>query len=160
MDAEQSKTKKCADHFFLDPQDKLLSTYDTYMVVVIAFSCFSSAYYAAFDFPYESIEMLILEHIVFASFTLEIILKCMRLESNDASERSHSKIIKRYVKSPQFYVDFLATFPFYLFMNDPNETSSTYAVVFKLLRMIRLPKIVSLLDETRFDKLNEWIVSG
>ena len=82
----------------------------------------------------------------------------MRIDRKDVSERSHSKIIKRYVKSPQFFVDFLATFPFYLIQTD--EMSSTYAVVFKLLRMVRLPKIVSLLDETRFDKLNDWIATG
>ena len=53
MDAEE-KRKKCADYFFLDPHDKMISTFDTYMAVVIAFSCLSSAYYMAFDFPYDS----------------------------------------------------------------------------------------------------------
>lgn len=84
------------------------------MLIVIAYSCFSSAYYVAFDFPTD-LSLLILEHFVFASFTFEIIFKCMRLPHNaDNSERSHLQIIKRYIKSGWFFLDFLATFPFYL----------------------------------------------
>lgn len=83
------RTRNWKDYFFIEPTHKLLQFYDTYMLLVIAFSCFSSAYYCAFDFPTAQ-GLLILEHFVFASFTLEIIFKCMRLPLNaDSTERSH-----------------------------------------------------------------------
>lgn len=106
--------KRWKDYLFIDPTNKFLQFYDTYMLLVIAFSCFSSAYYCAFDFPTEQ-GLLILEHFVFASFTFEIIFKCMRLPHNaDVSERSHLQIIKRYIRSGSFFLDVTATFPFYL----------------------------------------------
>ena len=48
---EKKKQKKFRDWFFHDPKGKLLSYYDTYMLLVIAYSCFSSAYFCAFEFP-------------------------------------------------------------------------------------------------------------
>jgi hypothetical protein len=130
------------------------------MLFVIAFSCFSSAYYCAFDFPTEQ-SLLILEHFVFASFTFEIIFKCMRLPPNaDITERSHLNIIKRYFKSGWFFLDFLATFPFYLIQNNSEGDDNAFGVLFKLLRMVRIPKILNLLDLSRFNKFVEAMVSG
>lgn len=104
---------------------------------------------------------MILEHIVFVSFTIEIVFKCMRLPTGvDANERSHLQIIKRYIKSGWFFLDFLATFPFYLIPQDPSKDSSTYVVTFKLLRMVRIPKILNLLDLSRFNKFTDALVSG
>lgn len=39
------------DRLFLRPEDQLLQVYDTYMLLVIAYSCFTSAYFVAFSFP-------------------------------------------------------------------------------------------------------------
>lgn len=105
---------KCKDWFFINPKGNFIKAYDAYMLLVIGYSCFSSAYYCAFDFPTEE-GLIILEHFVFASFTLEIIFNCCRLPPNaDESERNHLSIIKRYLRSGRFFLDFLATFPFYL----------------------------------------------
>jgi hypothetical protein len=86
----------------------------------------------------------------------------MRLPKDaDKSERSHFLILKRYIKSGWFFFDVIATFPFYLI--EPyilkNETAS-FGVLLKLLRMIRLPKVLNLLDITRFKKLIEAASSG
>lgn len=131
------------------------------MLLVIAYSCFTSSYYVAFDFPTE-LSLIILEHFVFASFTFEIIFKFMVMPPNtDVNERSHMLIIKRYLKSGQFFVDFLATFPFYLIQNnDSEDNNNAFGVLFKLLRMVRIPKILNLLDMYRFNKFLEAMVSG
>jgi len=68
--------------------------------------------------------------------------------------REHSKIAKKYVKSGWFFFDLLATFPFYLF-NNANDL-----IWFKLLRMIRIPRIVNLLDLSKFNKSVEAVFSG
>lgn len=131
------------------------------MLLVIAYSCFTSAYYVAFDFPTE-LSLIILEHFVFASFTFEIIFKLMVMPPNtDINERSHMLIIKRYLKSGHFFVDLLVTFPFYLIqIKDNKDNNNAYVIAFKLLRMVRIPKILNLLDTYRFNKFLEAMVSG
>ena len=58
----------------------MINLFDTYMLLVIGYSCFTSAYYVAFSFPNTEL-LLNLEHIVFGSYTLDIILNFMRLPS-------------------------------------------------------------------------------
>ena len=49
---ETIKAKKTwRERLLLHPGDRLLSTFDALMMIIIAYSCFLSAYYAAFDFP-------------------------------------------------------------------------------------------------------------
>jgi hypothetical protein len=68
------------------------------MLLVIAYSCFTSAFFAAFDYP-DPIEypgVRILEDAVFASFFLEIILKFMLVPDNSSDDKvvTHSDIAK------------------------------------------------------------------
>jgi hypothetical protein len=150
---------KFKDNFLFEPKHSLMKFYDTYMLLVIGFSCFSSAYYCAFEFPTEK-TLINLEHCVFASFTLEIIFMCMKLPPNaDESDRNHLQIIKRYLRSGRFFLDLTATFPFYLWQN--NEAfggNSTFGVLFKLLRMVRLPKILNLLNLELFNRLVDHLI--
>mmetsp|Transcript_117341 Transcript_117341/g.163294 ORF Transcript_117341/g.163294 Transcript_117341/m.163294 type:complete len:90 (-) Transcript_117341:1450-1719(-) len=67
--------------------------------------------------------------------------------------REHSKIAKKYLKSGWFLFDVVATFPFYMF-----DTANL--IWFKLLRMIRIPRIVNLLDLSKFNKSVEAVFSG
>jgi len=67
--------------------------------------------------------------------------------------REHSKIAKKYVKSGWFFFDVLATFPFYML-----DTANL--IWFKLLRMIRIPRIVYWLDLSKFNKTVEAVFSG
>ena len=103
----------------MDPRDRFLSTFDTYMLLVVAYSCFSAAYFTAFEMPPPSENMLVfwLENLVFASFLLDIFFNFMRIPENEdeGKEKDHSAVAKKYMKSGQFFLDFLATFPFYLF---------------------------------------------
>jgi len=145
----------------LSPKDRLLSTWDTVMLIIIAYACFSSAYYVAFDFPKGKPVLLILEHCVFAAFTIDIIFNLMRLpESMEGpnAKKDHSAIVKAYLKSGWLVLDCLATFPFYLF--GEGEGASSLGMWFKLLRLVRLPKIMNLLDLARFNKFVETVVSG
>lgn len=61
--------------------------------------------------------------------------------------------MKRYMKSGWFFLDCSATFPFYLFKTSNGSW-------LKLLRMSRIPKILNLVEEKRFDQIVENIVSG
>lgn len=152
--------KSWKDYFFLDPEKRFLNIFDTYMLLVIAYSCFTSAYYVAFSFP-ETQQLLILEHIVFGSYTLDILFNFMRLPTSEElsnmknpvqNPRSHLFLAKRYCLGYRFMMDFTATFPFYLISNEGSWL--------KLLRMTRLPKVLNLVDEKRITKLINFVVEG
>lgn len=153
--------KKFKDYFFLSPKDRFLSTWDTMMLMVIAYACFSSAYYCAFDFDRSNMVLMWFEHIVFSTFTLDIMFNFMRVpEALDGptNKRDHLMLFKQYFKSGWLFFDILATFPFYLI--NTSEGSNSFGMWFKLLRLVRLPKILNLLDLARFNKFVETVVSG
>lgn len=115
------------------------------MLAIIAYSCFTSAFFLAFDFP-SNPTLIILEHVVLALYSTEIILKLMRLPIDAKQEdRSHLKILKAYMKSGWFFIDLLATFPFYL-IDSGSESDDSTGSFLKLLRMVRIPKILNLID--------------
>jgi len=87
------------------------------MLLIIAFACFSSAYYCAFDFPKGNKVLTSFEHLVFSAFTLDIIFNLMRLTESmegPSAKKDHFIIVKSYFKSGWLVLDTLATFPFYL----------------------------------------------
>jgi len=73
-----TKKKNFKDYFLLNPEGRFLSTFDGVMLVVVAYSCFTSAYYTAFDFP-EDVGLVWMEHITTLFFCLDIIFNCMRM---------------------------------------------------------------------------------
>lgn len=62
------------------------------------------------------------------------------------------KILKAYMKSGWFFIDLLATFPFYLIDNE-SEAGGSSGSILKLLRLVRIPKILNLIDQDRVSKL-------
>lgn len=76
--SRRKPSKKCKDYFFLEPTGRICSTYDTFMLVVITYSCFTSSFYCAFEFPTNEV-LVMIEHFILLFFSIEIILKCMRL---------------------------------------------------------------------------------
>lgn len=71
--------EKCKDYFFLSPKDWFLSSWDTVMLLIIAYARFSSAYYCTFDFPKANMILLSFEHAVFKVFTIDILLNLKRV---------------------------------------------------------------------------------
>jgi hypothetical protein len=166
--AEQEENKRpFKDHFFIHPSNQFLQAFENYMLFVIAYSCFTSAYYVAFSFPKDVVFFELMEHLVFASYASDIIINFMKLPADsdpDSQEsRNHLAIMKRYLRSGWFFLDLIATFPFYLFELDAAEgdeaaSGNSFGPFFKLLRMVRLPKILALVEEKRFDTIIESMV--
>ena len=60
--------------------------------------------------------------------------------------RDHKKIAMNYIKSGWMFLDLLATFPFdWIFSSDVLFT--------RLIRLTRLSKLISLLDNSKFKKI-------
>jgi len=118
-DKEQVKTKKpWRERLLLHSSDRLLSTFDALMMIVIAYSCFLSAYYAAFEFPLHLPLCYWLENVCTFFFTTDIIFNFMRVPlsaSADTDQKiTHQMIGWKYVRGGKFFVDTIATLPLYL----------------------------------------------
>ena len=138
----------------MEPTNKFLNTFDTVMVLVIAYSCFMSMFFTAFDYKVpEFTAFWYMEIIVFGFFTIDIVCSFMRVPLNDDIDGgiSHAEIAKRYFKSGQIIYDTLATFPFFLIK---TKDGSSFGLYFKLLRLMRISRIMNLLD---MDKMNAFI---
>lgn len=46
--AEQKEPKKCKDYFLLDAKNSMLTYFDNVMIIVIAYSCFTTMYTIGF----------------------------------------------------------------------------------------------------------------
>jgi len=53
------------------------------MLLIVAYSCFSSAYFTAFDFPEDNEIIFWLENIVFGSFFLDILFTFIKIPENE-----------------------------------------------------------------------------
>lgn len=60
--------------------------------------------------------------------------------------RDHKKIAKRYILSGWFFIDFAATFPI-------SYVVGSSVLWSRLLRLFRLPKLIKILDLSRFNRV-------
>lgn len=91
-----------------------------------------------------------------ASFSIEIIFNCCRQHEmiDGTLVRSHYLILKNYLKSGGLIMDLIATAPLYLLEN------KNFAV-FKLIRLIRLPRLASVFSIKRSGWIfNFYVQSG
>jgi hypothetical protein len=100
---------------------------------------------------------MIIENAVFASFFLEIILKFMKVPDNATDDKvvTHSDIAKSYVKSGWFFFDLIATFPFYLI-----TVAGAAGTWFKLLRLVRIPRVMKLLEAKKINNFIRLVLNG
>ena len=127
------------------------------MNIILVYSCFTTAYFAAFAFPPQP-AFMIMEHIVFASFALDMIISSIRVRINTKNEDiSHIKLLKAYVKSKEFWIDLLATFPFYLFQEMLKGNNNV--VVIKLVRLFRIPVVLSYFSQFDVRTVSESLFS-
>jgi len=86
------------------------------LIVVIIYSCFTSAYWAAFEKDSASKGLLIegIEWIVTIFFAIDIAFNFMiPFKKDDGTVvRKHLPIATKYITRGSFFPDFLATFPF------------------------------------------------
>ncbi|CDW71925.1 cation channel family protein [Stylonychia lemnae] len=132
-----------------DKQNKfiipLTSTWKKYfnlwMVLLVGYSCFSTAFYVAFGYPSNQLGVLVVDYFVLAFFIIDIILDSQEIVSDQ------KKIALKYVKS-YLVIDLIATFPYEL------VTNNYYTTLFRLFRLFRIHEVLALLD---FQKIRPFI---
>jgi hypothetical protein len=141
--------KTCKDYFFIDQEtNRFYSAFDTVLIIFIVYACLTSAFYVSYGKPEDNFFLDTMEYVVTAIFTIDIILNFMLLKKNKDGNiiRQHSDIASNYAKG-WLILDLIATFPFGLVVNNDRGT------VFKLIRLIRLPRILKIFDFSRLRSL-------
>ncbi len=139
----------------LNPEQRFLTSFDSYMLVIISYSCITTAYFTVFSLPYDALFFYYMEHIGFASFTLDFVFNLMRQyrDIDGTFVTEHKRIVQKYIRSGWFFIDIIATFPYYLL---PTESLITV----KLIRLIRLPRIIKIFNVKSFKKVLTYFATG
>ena len=91
--------KKCSSYFLFNPEGRFLTTWDSSMLAVIAYSCFTAAYYTAFDFDSSDVlsPLVVVEHVVHLAFWTDIILNFLRMvpAQDGVLIQSHSTLARK-----------------------------------------------------------------
>lgn len=105
-------------------------------------------FYVAFDSP-KNTPQIVFDWIVEAFFILDLILNFFQ-EYKDSETfenvRDHRKIAKKYILKGNFFIDFIAVFPFVAIFKDN-------ALLTKLFRLFRLPRLTKLISTGRVNQL-------
>lgn len=153
-DKQTTKDKKVslrdclkAENFIIGMSSQWKAVFDTSVLIVIGYSCFTTVLYISFELDTGPF-LKFVDNVVLACFALDFVFNFFQ-EYQDketfARVRNHKKLAIRYFKSGWMFLDFIATFPFeYLF------GQGQFA---KLIRLARLTKLVKLLDIGRIKRL-------
>jgi len=138
------------DYIIISENSKWKATFDIYITFLVAYSCFTTVYYVAFDdVPSNVLE--IVNYIVEGSFFLDFSFNFLTEYTDPDSYqkvRQLSMISKRYVFRGWFIIDFVSIIPFQYFLEGSGPKVQT-----KLLRLFRLPRMMKLIDISRFNQL-------
>lgn len=117
--------------------------FDVVILVLVGYSCFTTLYYVAFGLPTNWLHVLwdsIVEYMFYTDFLLQFLQEYFD-EDTQSRIRDLKMIANKYFAG-WFMVDFVSVFPFGLIFNT--------GVVTKLFRLCRLPRLIKLIDPSRF----------
>ena len=127
--------------------------FDTILLIASAFNSFSQGFYAAFGNPTEPLSVFV-EWATEILFGFDLVF-CFCQEYND--HETYMKITeikmiaKNYLKSG-FIFDLIALFPFGLFLMENSGNYEKNARLFKLLKLLRVPRLFALLEVDKIRK--------
>jgi hypothetical protein len=113
---EERKPKKTfKEKLFIQPKP-FLPFWDGAMLVIIAYSCFSSAYYAAIEFKFCKEFVFWTENVCTMFFITDILFNFVRVPEEKINQKvTHLELFKIYNQNGRFILDLMATIPFYFF---------------------------------------------
>ena len=136
------------ERLIISQQSRWKAIFDTSIIIVIAYSCFTTVFYVAFSAEQTTFAKTN-DMIVTFFFSFDFFFNMMQ-EYQDKETfvriRDHKKIIAKYAKSGQMLLDFVATFPFNVVLG-PN------LIFTKLARLTRLSKLVAIFDISRMKRI-------
>jgi hypothetical protein len=144
---EIKPVRTCREKIIIRQGNKYKAVFDIWIGVLVAYSCVTAAYFATFQDPPNSQEIadLCLESFFWIDMFLNFFSEYTDPKTHEVIS-DLKKIAIHYIFKSTFILDFLAVFPFYTIFGGS-------AILTKLFRLVRLPRLVRLLDNYKFIKL-------
>lgn len=147
-DKANQQRKSLSDRLIINENSRWKTIFDIMMLFLVAYSCFTSVFYVAFDSP-KNTPQITFDWMVEGFFFTDLIFNFFQ-EYKDPETyenvRNHKKIAKRYIFKGWFFIDFISVFPFVsIFKNN--------ALLTKLFRLFRLPRLTKLINTSRVNQL-------
>jgi hypothetical protein len=140
--------RSIADRLIISESSRWKAIFDILMLFLVAYSWFTSVFYVAFESP-RNIPQIVFDWVVEAFFILDLIFNFFQ-EYKDSETyenvRDHRKIAKKYILKGNFFIDFIAIFPFVAIFK-------SNALLTKLFRLFRLPRLTKLISTGRVNQL-------
>ena len=151
QESEEEPVKKSfvERYLIISPEAKWKSIFDIIILFMVGYSCFVNMFAFAYDFQSPD-ALLVTDEIVENFFRVDFFLNFLQgYRHPDTYENiTDLKLIALNYLFTWFIIDFLSIFPFSIFM-DNAENSTT----FKLLRLLRMPRLSKLIDIGRVKKI-------
>ena len=112
----------------------------------MGYSCFTTLFYVAFGVPTNKFHRawdMVVEYFFYTDFVFNFLQEYYD-QDNQEYVRDLKRVASNYL-SGWFFVDFVSIFPFHLIFST--------GVMTKLFRLCRLPRLIKLIDTSRFSKL-------
>ena len=135
------------DKFIIRLDSGWKAIFDTSILIVIGYSCFTTVFHVSFGNKIPD-NLRYIDYGVTLTFFLDFVFNFFQeyLDKETHQKiRDHKKIALNYARSGWMFLDFVATFPFEWFYDDVLFT--------RMIRLTRLSKMISLLDNSRFKKI-------
>jgi hypothetical protein len=144
---DKKPKKRCKEKMIIKQDDTYLIIFNYIIAVVSAYSCITSVYFAAFEEP--STQQETIDLAIESFFWIDIILHFFEEYRDSKTHETVSDlrwIAYHYVLKSTFFLDLLAVFPFYSIFGG-------IAILTRLFRLIRMPKLINLLNNYKFLRL-------
>ena len=149
------KQKNVFDKFVIPLESPWKANFDNLLILASCINVFTQGFYSAFGNPQDT-SSIVLEYLTEVLFSLDLIF-CFCQEFNDTETYSLISDIKtiavNYAKG-SFFFDLLAILPFHIFLRGTmsSEMYKEKSRLFKLFKLLRVPRLIELLNVDRVKK--------
>ena len=145
-EVEVKETKSFINRLIISHDSKWKKVFDFIILFWVGYSWFSTVYYAAFGDP-ATIGLIVFDYMIEVLFLMSLVLSFFHSFRDPDTNKpvTDIKVIAlKYIKG-WFFTDFFSLFPFYFFISNGE--------LIQLLRILRMPKLMSLIDVKRTRKI-------
>lgn len=143
------------ERIVIGANNKYKAIFDVLILLLVGYSCVTSMFYAAFESTDDAV-MIAVDNVIEVFFWLDLILNFLQSYKHPETFviiKDLKMIAKNYVFHGWFFIDFISVFPFGILLQSENDFT-------KLFRLCRLPRLIKLIDISRFNNLLKSLLSN
>lgn len=142
------------ERIIIAQNNKQKAIFDIFILLAVGYSCFTNVFYVSFHQTTNKYR-IVFDNVIDCCFGLDILLNFLQSYKHPETYENVNdlkRIAKNYVFKGWFFIDFVSTFPWGVFVAGGKFT--------KLLRLLRLPRMIKLIDISRVNKLIKQFLSN